>query len=61
MDAVRINVTQVLGAMVGLLVIVAGVFVNVRNFGADIPLPNIAIIIVLGIVLSLGIFLLSRD
>ena len=61
MDAVHINITQVMGTVLGLLVIVAGVIVNVRNFGANIPLPNMAVYLVLGILLSLGIFLLSRD
>ncbi|WP_424357664.1 hypothetical protein [Methanocella sp. MCL-LM] len=61
MDAVHINITQVMGTVLGLFVIVAGVIVNVRNFGANIPLPNMAVYLVLGILLSLGIFLLSRD
>lgn len=61
MNTVNINITQVMGTVLGLLVIVAGVTVNMKKFGSDIPLTNMILFIALGVLLALSIFVMSRD
>lgn len=61
MNTVNINITQVMGTILGLLVIVAGVMVNMKKFGSDIPLTNMILFIALGVLLALSIFVMSRD
>lgn len=61
MDAVSVNITQVVGVILGLLVIAAGVLVNVKKFGADIPLTNMILFVAFGLLVALGMFIISRD
>jgi hypothetical protein len=50
-----------MGTALGLLVVVAGIIVNMIKFGWDIPPVNIALYAVLGALVVLGMFILSRD
>jgi hypothetical protein len=61
MNTVRVNATQVMGTALGLLVVVAGIIVNMIKFGWDIPPANVALYAVLGAFVVLGMFILSRD
>jgi|AGTN01.2.fsa_nt_gi hypothetical protein len=61
MNTVRVNVTQLMGVALGLLVVVAGIIVNMKKFGTDVPLTNMALYAALGIIVVLGMFILSRD
>ncbi len=61
MNTVNINFTQVMGTVLGLLVIVAGIIVNMKKFGSDIPLTNMVLFVSLGVILALSIFVMSRD
>jgi hypothetical protein len=61
MNTVRVNVTQLMGVALGVLVVVAGIIVNVMKFGNDIPTTNLAMFAVLGLLVVLGMFILSRD
>ena len=61
MNTVSVNATQVMGMVLGLLVVVAGIIVNVKKFGTDIPLTNMALYAVLGLFVVLSMFVLSRD
>jgi len=61
MNTVSVNATQVMGVVLGLLVVVAGIIVNVKKFGTDIPLTNMALYAVLGLFVVLSMFVLSRD
>jgi uncharacterized membrane protein len=60
-NTVRVNVTQLLGVGLGLLVVVAGIIVNMKKFGTDIPLTNLALYALLGFIVVLGMFIVSRD
>ena len=61
MNTVRVNGTQLAGAGLGLLVVVAGIIVNMKKFGSDLPATNLAMYAGLGILVMLGMFILSRD
>jgi uncharacterized membrane protein len=61
MNTVRINATQLAGVALGLLVVVAGIIVNVKKFGTDVPLTNLALYAALGFIVVLSMFILSRD
>jgi hypothetical protein len=61
MNTVRVNVTQLLGAALGMLVVVAGIIVNMMKFGTDVSLTNLAMFAGLGILVVLGMFIISRD
>ena len=61
MNTVRVNATQLVGVALGLLVVVAGIIVNVKKFGTDVPLTNMALYATLGILVVLSMFILSRD
>ncbi len=61
MNTVRVNVTQLMGVALGLLVVVAGIIVNIKKFGTDIPLINMALYAALGTLVLLGMFILARD
>jgi uncharacterized membrane protein len=60
-NTVRVNVTQLMGVSLGLLVVVAGIIVNMKKFGTDIPLTNLALYALLGFIVVLGMFIVSRD
>jgi hypothetical protein len=61
MNTVRVNVTQLMGVALGVLVVVAGIIVNMMKFGDNIPTTNLAMFAVLGLLVVLGMFILSRD
>ena len=61
MNTVRVNVTQLMGVALGLLVVVAGIIVNMKKFGNDLPMTNMALYAALGLLVMLGMFILSRD
>jgi hypothetical protein len=61
MNTVRVNVTQLMGVALGLLVVVAGIIVNMKKFGTDVSLTNMALYAVLGFLVVLGMFILARD
>jgi hypothetical protein len=61
MNTVRVNVTQLFGVALGLLVVVAGIIVNITKFGTDVSLTNMASYAVLGFLVVLGMFILARD
>jgi len=61
MNTVRVNVTQLMGVALGLLVVVAGIIVNMKKFGNDLPVTNLAFYAALGLLVMLGMFILSRD
>ncbi len=61
MNTVRVNVTQLMGVALGVLVVVAGIIVNVMKFGTDIPLTNMALYAALGFLVLLSMFILGRD
>ena len=61
MNTVRVNVTQLMGVALGLLVVVAGIIVNMKKFGTDVSLTNMASYAVLGLLVVLGMFILARD
>ena len=61
MNTVRVNVTQLAGIALGLLVVVAGIIVNMKKFGTDVPFTNIALYAALGFLVVLSMYILSRD
>jgi hypothetical protein len=61
MNTVRVNVTQLMGIALGLLVVVAGIIVNMKKFGTDVSLTNMALYAALGFLVVLGMFILGRD
>ena len=61
MNTVRVNATQLAGAALGLLVVAAGIIVNVKKFGTDVPPTNLALYALLGIFVVLSMFILARD
>ena len=61
MNTVRVNVTQLMGIALGLLVVVAGIIVNMKKFGTDISLTNMASYAALGFLVVLGMFILARE
>lgn len=61
MNTVSVSATQVMGIAIGLLVVIAGVIVNLQKFGSDIPLPNLMLYIALGIIIILTMYILARD
>ena len=61
MNTGRVNATQLMGVALGVLVVVAGIIVNMMKFGTDVPLTNLAMFAGLGILVVLGMFIISRD
>ena len=61
MHAVSVNATQVMGVMIGLLVMVAGVIVNVHKFGSNITLGNCAMYVVLGAIVIVTMLIVAKD
>lgn len=53
--------TQLMGVVLGLLVIGSGIIVNVKKFGTDVSLFSIAVYAVLGTIIVLGMYILSRN
>jgi hypothetical protein len=61
MNTVRVNVTQLMGVAPGLLVVAAGIIMNIKKFGTDVSLTNMALFAALGLFVMLGMFILARD
>ena len=61
MHAVSVNATQVMGVMIGLLVMVAGVIVNVHKFGSNVSLGNCAMYVVLGAIVIVTMLIVAKD
>lgn len=61
MNTVRVNVTQLMGVALGLLVVVAGIIVNMKKFGTDVPMTNLALYAALGFLVLLSMFILGRE
>jgi hypothetical protein len=61
MNTVSVNMTQLLGAVLGLLVTVAAIIVNVNLFGSDLSLINVASYITLGALVVLSMMVLMKD
>jgi len=61
MNTVSVNVTQVMGVAIGLFVTVAGIIVNVKIFGSDLSLINIAAFAIMGALVILTMLVCVRD
>ena len=61
MHAVGVNATQVMGVIIGLLVMVAGVIVNVYKFGSNITLGNLAMYLALGALVIATMLIVAKD
>ena len=61
MNTVSVNATQLMGIALGLLVVVAGIIVNLMKFGNDISLTNMASYAALGFLELLSMFILGRE
>jgi hypothetical protein len=53
--------TQLLGAILGLLVVVAAIIVNVKMFGSDLSLINVASYLGLGTLVVLTMMGVMKD
>ena len=60
-DLLRVNGTQLAGVALGILVVAAGIAVNMRKYGTSIPLTNLTLYAALGLLVVLSMFILSRD
>ena len=61
MHAVSVNATQVMGVMIGLLVMVAGVIVNIHQFGSNVSLGNCAMYVALGAIVIVTMLIVAKD
>lgn len=61
MNTVSVNATQVMGVIIGLLVIVAGIIVNLQKFGSDLPLATFAMYVILGILVIITMLVVAKD
>lgn len=61
MNTVSVNMTQVIGVAIGLFVTVAGIIVNVKMFGSDLSLINVASYVTLGTLVVLSMMVLVKD
>ena len=61
MNTVRVNTTQLFGIALGLLVTVAAIIVNVRLFGSDLSLINVASYITLGALVVISMMIMVKD
>ena len=61
MNTVSVNMTQVFGVVIGLFVTVAGIIVNVKMFGSDLSLINVAFYLTLGTLVVLSMMVLVKD
>jgi len=61
MNTVSVNMTQLLGAILGLLVVVAAIIVNVKMFGSDLSLINVASYLGLGTLVVLTMMGVMKD
>jgi hypothetical protein len=61
MNTVSVSTTQLVGAIIGLLVTVAAIIVNVEIFGSDLSLINMASYVMLGVLVVLTMIMLVKD
>lgn len=61
MNTVSVDTTQLFGIVLGLLVTVAAIIVNVRLFGSDLSLINVASYITLGGLVVLSMMIAVKD
>ncbi|HMK47091.1 MAG TPA: hypothetical protein VK436_10740 [Methanocella sp.] len=61
MNTINVDVAQIIGAAAGLLVIIAGIVVNISIFGANIPLTSILLFAIMGMLVVLSMFILYKD
>ncbi len=61
MNTVSVNMTQLFGIALGLLVTVAAIIVNVKLFGSDLSLFNVASYITLGALVVLSMMIAIKD
>jgi hypothetical protein len=61
MNTVSVSAGQLMSAALGLLVVVAAVIVNVKLFGSDLSLINVAYFIVLGGLTVLLMMFVSKN
>jgi len=61
MNTVSVNMTQVMGVALGLAVTVAGIIVNMKMFGSDLSLTNIAAFATMGALVVLTMLVCVRD
>ena len=61
MNTVSVNTTQLFGIALGLLVTFAAIIVNVRLFGSDLSLINVASYITLGALVVLSMMIMVKD
>jgi hypothetical protein len=61
MNTVSVNMTQLLGAVLGLLVVVAAIIVNVKLFGSDLSLINVLSYLGLGTLVVLTMMGVMKD
>jgi len=61
MNTINVDIAQIIGAAAGLLVIIAGIIVNISIFGANIPPTSILLFVIMGILVVLSMFILYKD
>ena len=61
MNTVSVNTTRLFGIALGLLVTFAAIIVNVRLFGSDLSLINVASYITLGALVVLSMMIMVKD
>jgi len=61
MNTVSVNTTRLFGIALGLLVTVAAIIVNVRLFGSDLSLINVASYVTLGALVVLSMMIMVKD
>lgn len=61
MNTVNVNMTRVMGVVLGLAVTVAGIIVNVKMFGSDLSLINVASFMTLGALVVLTMMVCVKD
>ncbi len=61
MNTVSVNAKQIMGAALGLLVTVAAIIVNLKLFGSDLSLMNVASFAALGGLVVLTMLIAVKD
>jgi hypothetical protein len=61
MNTVSVTMTQLLGAVLGLLVVVAAIIVNIKLFGSDLSFINVASYLGLGTLVVLTMMGVMKD
>ena len=61
MHSVSVNATQVMGVAIGLLVMIAGVIVNVLKFGSNVSTGNLVMYFALGVLVIVTMLIVAKD